>query len=301
MTLESVARFVRANRYWLLLVLAIGLAFVAWTELTRTRGAQQVVFQPAAKDCRTSGPVRYCVYRARAGTNGDILYHLHGRSLDEQIWNDDTYYAAMLQAAWQRSGIRPPTVVTVSYGPTWLLAPKGEKPDSGLLEDFMKRVAIIEGDLGTPRRRMLLGESMGGLNVLVAGLTYPTRFAKVAALCPGVYALSPFASFQDMKAAAERTGANPKIAFGIRVLAGKYLANEGEWRRFSPLSLIERSGPTYPALYLSNGLHDAYGNFEGTEKLARMAKARGVTTAWHPMYGGHCSIDTSSVASFLTS
>jgi S-formylglutathione hydrolase FrmB len=299
--LEMAARFVRGRRYWLLFGLLVILTYYAWAEVTRIRGSQEVVFRPAEKNCKTSGPVRYCVHRSQVGTNGDILYHLHGRNLDEQMWNDDTYYTALVQGEWQRSGVIPPTVVTISYGPTWLLAPKGEKPDSGLLEDFMARLPAIERDLENPRRRLLLGESMGGLNVLVAGLSYPEQFAKVAALCPGVYALSPFASFQEMMAAAERTGADPKIAFGIWVWAGKYVSNDREWERFSPLALIKRSDPSYPALYLSNGLYDAYGNFEGTEMLARTAKERGLKTEWRPLYGGHCAIDAVSLAAFLAS
>ncbi|MBD2840817.1 hypothetical protein IB285_00950 [Erythrobacter sp. KMU-140] len=200
--------FLRTHRYWLLPCLIFVLGYLGWTELTRTRGAQAVVFQPAEKDCSASGPLRYCVSRAKGGTNGDVVYHLHGRNLEETIWNDDTYYTGLIQAEWQRTGTLPPTVVTMSYGPTWLLAPNGTQPDSGLLEDFMKRMALIEEELGEPERRLLLGESMGGLNVLVAGLTYSSQFDKVAALCPGVYALSPFASFQEMKDAARRNGAN---------------------------------------------------------------------------------------------
>lgn len=299
--LKTAASFVRAHRYWLLFGFVVLLTYYGWTELTRTRGSQEVVFKAAEKDCKTSGPVRYCVFRAQGGTNGDILYHLHGRNLDEQIWNDDTYYTALVQGEWQRGDILPPTVVTVSYGSTWLLAPKGEQPDSGLLEDFIERLPAIETDLVEPRRRLLLGESMGGLNVLIAGLTYPAQFDKVAALCPGIYASSPFASFQELKSAAERTGGNPKIGFGVWVMARDYVANESEWERFSPLALIDKGDPTYPALYLSNGLYDSYGNFEGTEMLAQAAKERGVETEWRPLYGGHCSIDVSSLALFLAS
>lgn len=69
----------------------------------------------------------------------------------------------------------------------------------------------------------------------------------------------------------------------------------------SPLALIERARPGYPALYLSNGLYDAYGNYEGTERLARVARQRGVRTEWHPLYGGHCAIDIPSLANFLLS
>lgn len=299
--LHSALRLAFRQRYWLGALLAAFLLHQAWGEVTRTRGAQEVIFDAATASCGEKGALRYCVYRANAGSNGDVLYHLHGRNLDEQVWNDDTYFTALIQSEWQRTDMLPPTVVTISYGPTWLLAPRGEKPDSGLLEAFIADMATIESTIGEPDRRLLLGESMGGLNVLVAGLTYPDRFAKVASLCPGVYADSPFASFDSMRAAAERTGANPKIAFGVWLLARRYLANEAEWKNFSPLELIANADARYPALYLSNGLYDSYGNYEGTQKLAGMAEVRGVQTEWRPMYGGHCSIDATSLAAFLSS
>ena len=291
----------RPYRSWLIAILVAALAYYAWTEITKARGDQMVMFRPAKQACGTSGSLRYCVYRDRRGTNGDIVYHLHGRNLDERVWNDDTYFTAMIQSEWQRSQALSPTVVTLSYGPTWLLTPKGERADSGLLDDLMQRLPVIEAKVGKPRRRMLMGESMGGLNVLIAGLSYPSQFAKVAALCPGVYVSSPFASLTTLRAGMERTGADPKIAFGIWLLARKYVASDKEWRRISPLDLIERAGTNHPALYLSNGLYDAYGNFEGTQRLADMARQRGVTTEWHPIYGGHCATDASSLAAFLLS
>jgi pimeloyl-ACP methyl ester carboxylesterase len=291
----------RPYRYWLVAAIIVLLLYYGWGEVTRTRGTQKVSFRPAREECGSSGALRYCIYRDRRGTNGDVVYHLHGRNLDAHIWNDDTYLTAMIQSEWQRTGTLPPVVITLSYGSTWLLAPKGQKADSGLLEDMMGRLPAIEAKVGQPRRRMLFGESMGGLNVLIAGLSYPSRFAKVAALCPGVYGTSPFASLSTIRGAAERTGANPKVVFGVWLMARKYAANEAEWRRMSPLDLIKRANSTYPALYLSNGLYDAYGNFEGSERLANMAQRRGVKNEWHPIYGGHCSSDIASLAAFLVS
>ena len=165
----------------------------------------------------------------------------------------------------------------------------------------MRRLPAIEAKAGRPRRRLLMGESMGGLNVLIAGLSYQSRFAKVAALCPGVYTVSPFASFAEIRATAKRTGADPKMIFGVWMLARKYAANDAEWQRISPLTLIERAGRKYPALYLSNGLYDAYGNFEGSQRLVDRARARGINTEWHPLYGGHCVTDPASLAAFLSS
>ena len=141
---------------------------------------------------------------------------------------------------------------------------------------------------------------MGGLNVLVAGLSRPDSFRRVAALCPGVYAVSPFAPPAAARNAIRRTGANPKLAFGVWMLARNYVADEQEWLRVSPLALIEQAGPSYPALYLSNGLYDGYGNYEGTKRLAEEAARRGVRTEWRPIYGGHCATDISSLADFLT-
>jgi len=291
----------RPYRYWLVVAIIVASIYYAWGEITRTRGAQKVSFRPAGETCGTSGSLRYCVFRDRRGTNGDVVYHLHGRNLDEHIWNDDTYMTALIQSDWQRRPELPPTVVTVSYGSTWLLTPKGEKPDSGLLDDFMVRLPAIETKVGRLRRRLLMGESMGGLNVLIAGLSHPDRFDKVAALCPGVYTMSPFSSFSTIREAMKRTGANPKNIFGVWLMVRTYAANDAEWRRMSPIDLIESAGPDYPALYLSNGLYDAYGNFEGTERLAEMADQRGIETEWHPIYGGHCSTDISSLAAFLIS
>jgi hypothetical protein len=295
----TMPRLGRRVRYLLpVALLAIVLGFT-WKELSRSRGDQRASFHPASQQCSVQGPLRYCINKAAGGTNGDIVYHHHGRKLDETIWNDDTYFTGMLQAHWQAADVLPPTVITVSYGPTWLLTPKGTQEDSGLLDDFMARLPAIEAQVGRPRRRMLLGESMGGLNVLVAGLSHPAQFAKVAALCPGVYVDTPFSALGTIRASMERTGADPKIVFGVWRMARKYVADEAEWRRVSPLHLAAQAGPDAPELYLSCGLYDAYGNYEGTERLAKLARQRGVRTEWHPLYGGHCASDVSSLADFL--
>ncbi len=275
--------------------------YLVWGQLSKPMGVQKVDYTPAIKEFTVDGPLRYCVYRAVGGVNGDIVYHLHGRNLDENVWNDDTYFTSMVQSQWESSKQKPPTVVTVSYGPVWLLTPKGQAESSGLLDDFVRRIPNIEAKIGSPNRRMVIGESMGGLNSLILGLSRPHLFSKVASLSPGVYNLSPFSSFSVLKAAAARTGADPKIGFGVMQLAKKYITNEDEWNSISPISLINNASETYPELYLSCGLYDKYGNFEGSKILAEKAIGKGVKTIWHPVYGGHGAVDVSSLADFLVS
>lgn len=283
-----------------LLALA-GAAWWAWQQLSRPWGAQAVSFTPADQQCGQEGELRYCVHAAAGGVNGDVVYHLHGRNLEAEVWNDPTYFTALLQAYWQNAGLLPPTVISLSYGPVWLLAPKGEAERSGLLETIWHYIQVIEARVGAPNRRLLMGESMGGLNSLVLGLSQPQHFEKVAALCPAVYLDSPFAPLSQIREAMVRTGADPRVIAGIWQLSRGYVANAEEWRRFSPLALIERAAvrESRLGLYLSAGLLDRYGLYEGSERLAQRAAQRGVSTEWHPLYGGHCAIDVVSLGTFL--
>lgn len=285
-----------------LAVLAL-LGHGAWSYLTAPRGEQAVTFTPAAQTCGTIDGLDYCINRPGDPGQGDLVYHLHGRRLDARSWNDPTYFTAMVQGEWQRLGLPAPTVVTLSYGPEWLLTPAGPAARSGLLDRIGPQIARLEAQIGPPRRRLLVGESMGGLNALVLGLSQPDRFDKIAALCPGVYVDSPFASLGTLRAALQRTGADPKIAVGVWWLARQHIASEADWVRVSPLSLLETlaHAPKRPALYLSCGLYDRYGNFEGTQQLATRARELGIPTDWHPLYGGHCAIDITSLARFLAS
>lgn len=286
--------------FCLLTALLIG-GYFTWNYFTSPTGDQKVAFIPARSQQFTAGNLNYTVYRAENGVSDDIIYHLHGRNLDASIWNDDTYFTSQIQAYWQRSSIRPPTVVVVSYGPVWLLTPKNSNAESGLLDDLIARLPEIESKAGKPKRRILLGESMGGLNVLILGLSRPELFSKIASLCPGVYLDSPFSDYSTQRAAIKRTGADPKIIYGVMRLAQRYVSNDEEWKLINPISSIERADQSYPELYLSCGLYDKFGNFEGTEALADLAIKKGVKTVWHPIYGGHCAVDVASLAEFLAS
>jgi pimeloyl-ACP methyl ester carboxylesterase len=282
-------------------VLALAAAWWAWQQLSRPWGVQTVSFTPASQQCAQQGLLRYCVHRPAGGVNGDVVYHLHARNLEAEVWNDPTYFTALVQAQWQKAGLLPPTVISLSYGPVWLLSTKGQAEDSGLLDTIGSDISAIEARVGKPRRRMLMGESMGGLNSLVLGLSQPQHFDKVAALCPVVYLDSPFMPLSKVRDAMVRTGADPLIALGIWQVSRRYVVSAEEWRRFSPLVLIEGEAihQARPSLYLSAGLYDRYGLFEGTERLAQRAMARGVPTEWHPLYGGHCAIDIASLGAFL--
>lgn len=268
-------------------------------------GDQRVRYTQSKKECYSFSREQlgnYCVHvPVDAKTNGSVAYLLHGRNLDEQTWNDDTFYTSMIQRYWEDKNISPPVVVTVSFGPIWLLAPKGKAEMSGLAEVFKNEVIPeVEKRIGVPKSRIVFGESMGGLNALLIALPNPKLFKKVASLCPGIYMLSPYAPSSEIQAFLERTGADPKVVYGVTQLAKNYFSNEEEWNQVSPINQIEMIDPKdSPEIYLSCGLYDIYGNFEGSERFAEIAKSRGVNIQWQPIYGGHCATDVSSLADFL--
>ena len=289
----------RFKKRYLVILLAIGSYFL-WIKISSPYGDQIVSYHPAGKECFQEDKFKYCVYKSKQGVNGNIAYYLHGRNLDESAWNDETFYTSMVQKYWQEHKLTPPTVVAISYGPIWLLAPKNSKEESGLLEHFLNQaIPTIESKIGNPKERILFGESMGGLNSLIAMFHSENLFSKVASLCPAVYSISPFASLSEIKSAVTRTGADPKLVFGVLQLSKKFISNEDDWNKLSPLSLLEHTSELKSKLYLSCGLYDQYGNFEGNELLYQKMAAKGFSVEWHPQYGGHCATDVTSLAEFL--
>lgn len=289
------------------LILALLVIFAGcwwfWGYFTHSHGEQVVEYEPSDKKCfGTIATGRYCIHQAKQGTNGTIAYHLHGRNLDEQVWNDDTFYTSMLQKYWQDKGVKPPIIVTVSFGPIWLLTTKGKGSFSGLLNIFIEKlIPEIEIKTGVPTERILLGESMGGLNALLAGLNYPSTFKKVASLCPPIYKdVSPFSSYSEIFTAMNRTGAEPRIIFGIVALAKNFISDEDEWKKLAPIKLLAETNVTSPPLYyISSPLYDKYGNYEGTDEFVRQARQKGLNVIWRPIYGGHCAVDIVSLGDFL--
>lgn len=283
----------------------LALLFAGSDHFLAQPSGQKVVFAASKKECFTGAGTpewKYCVHVPESGnTNGDLVYHLHGRGQDEHQWNDDTFYTGQIQEHWSKKNLQPPMVVSVSFGKTWLLTPGGFKSESGLLDVFTKKVIPeIEERMGKPKRRIVFGESMGGVNSLVVGLREVGVFDKVGALCPPIYKMSPFSSSQEIDEFLQRTGANKTLIRAVVGIGRSLFADEDEWKSASPLHLVESISPeASPELYVSAGLYDRYGNFEGSELLANQARSRGMKIEWRPLYGGHCAIDVPSIAEFL--
>ena len=142
-----------------------------------------------SRDIKTKTPVyeplNFCVYTWPGSKNPDILYYFHGGGGSAKQWGQMKEYYSL----WKKLGIDPPTVVTYSLGPFWLM--KGSKSEQGtrmhwFLKEFIPAVENLVGFDQKKGFRHLEGVSMGAANAFLVSLNGPALFEKVALNCPAI-------------------------------------------------------------------------------------------------------------------
>lgn len=286
--------------YFLLVLLVCHLGY---QNLRHKRlGTPSVPFKRSHQQCHSSGDFRYCEHETPETDSSVYLYVLHGKDQSEQFWQKGEFYAGLLQNYLQKTGQKIPKVISISFGPLWLITPKMTDERTGLLETFRNQVfPNIEREIGVPQQRFLMGASMGGINALTLVINMPEFFKRVAVMCPPIYEISPFSSTSEILDFMVQSGAKPQqmsTALGVgRVL----FKNDEEWKRFSPIDVIKAKATLkgLPPLYLSCGEWDEFGNFATVANFAEIATSKGAQVSWWPNSGDHCAVDVRSLADFL--
>lgn len=240
----------------------------------------------------------YCVHSVTPSVNADVVYYLHGANGDAESWANGDHFREMYDT-W---GTQAPTVVSVSYGPHWLLAERNPSRYSGLLTHFVQTVIpSIERERALkPARRHLAGASMGGFNASQLYLKNPELFSKVALLCPALAEIGPFSGDAAIDAYVARTGANRGMLDNSLYLTRLFFPNRAAWASADPLPVAQaRVKAGYPDLLVTIGLQDDYGFFEGSSKFVDAVKAKGAKATYVSVQGKHCSWDWKSVIQFL--
>lgn len=250
---------------------------------------------------REEGPLpwSYCL-TIPAKPSGDLLYYLHGGGGSERNWGEADGYGRAVAAIWRQRGLPEPTVAAVSFGPTWLLGPAGTGPAGGLMAAFLGTVmSRMEARLGAPKRRQLVGESMGGFNAAQLVLARPELFESAALVCPGIGLASPHASGKELRRYRKENRASYWRVRSAAKLARRFFPTAGLWAQASPVdNLLKLQGPL-PRLYVSCGKADEYGFFRGALRFVEAAREKGAGVEWVALEGGHCAVDPPSLAAFL--
>lgn len=241
----------------------------------------------------------YCINRTLDNDHTNTLvYHFHGRRGNETWWNDRTYYSGELYQDWHNSGVFSPVVVSVSFGPLWLLK------EGDLMDTFVNVVMPkVESSLNmTIEQRLIVGESMGGVNALLVWLKTESLFDKVAALCPQIPTISPMASTTQMVQFINQTETSWLRGFMMLAIGRHFYKSEKSWQQNNPISLAQNATlDQLGELYLTCGKQDDWGCMSGAQKLVKIINEKQAEVEWVPTAGGHCDIDNSTLAQFLSS
>lgn len=276
---------------------------VAGNQLRYLRiGKFQLQFTPPRFECGTLEKWSYCVFDGENVDTNHHLYIFHGKDQNVLSWLDRDFYSGLLQQYWQDQKINPPRVIMVSLGPVWLLTPTYKNLQQSSIEQINTSLRQeIERTWGAPQKRTLLGVSMGALNALTYTLSFPQDFSKVAILCPPLYQISPHASWKELHQFLLDSGAQLRSLITLLGIGQYYFPTEKDWSEFSPLERLSKATAHWPQFYVSTGVRDEFGNYQGVVSLVHLLRQQGAEVDWHSNSGDHCSIDTLSLANFIGS
>lgn len=237
----------------------------------------------------------YCVHRQPGSRSRELVVHFHGRRGNERWWNDKTYYTAELYEHWRDAGVDAPTVVSVSFGPLWILAGETRQAfDDHVLTEARSEAQAWAGHAF--EREHLVGESMGGYNALLAAFDAELDFDRIAALCPPLSDRSPFGG----GVMARVTESSPREAFMLLTFSRAFFEDEDEWRATDPVARALAGERPRSELLLTCGEHDPWGCLAGGMAFTDAVRANGGEAEWIVLPEGHCAIDTERLAEFLT-
>jgi pimeloyl-ACP methyl ester carboxylesterase len=210
---------------------------------------------------------------------------------------------------WELAHVERPTIVTISWGPTWVLK------DDKLIAFASEIVPQLDAMLSAAPagRRMVLGTSMGGLNAFLAWAALPQLFQAAAFQCPAFTQVSPFASGLDKvlrareiaststRGTVQQVKETPERYEQLDLLSEiftPYFASTDEWLAYQPPSVVKAlAGHALPPAYLIHNAQDQFG-FDGAPEIA----AAGLPVTVERQSGKHCiGAWTIGLAKFLSS
>jgi pimeloyl-ACP methyl ester carboxylesterase len=236
---------------------------------------------------------KWCIQQEANSSNHDVLYYFHGATGSEKSWNEEDN-TTRIRAAWAKLGVDTPSVVSLSFGPLWLVGDVATAQHPALLNSIVREILpAMEAKLTRKvERRILLGTSMGGFNVAQVSLRNPKLFSRVAMLCPALSSMSPFSTDEAIEKYIRSQSflSREAVLWALRWVRSDF-PNEATFLRNSPMHLAELSAPGIP-YFVSCTPKDEFGFYEGARSFAGLVKG-----TWFSIpEGQHCVQNEESIA-----
>lgn len=245
-------------------------------------------------------PYKFCISKTPGSSNTDVLFYLHGGS---GSGHEGKGIVDRLAKTWKRQKHEAPVVITVSFGPLWLLVGRNNSPNSGLLEIFIESIIpeMEKRAVGGPaKRRLLAGYSMGGFNSAQVLFNVPAGFfAKTAVICPAMIDLSPWASRSAIAQHAKDLGIPVQTLNNLVATVQHFVDDEVFYQtEVDPIALARTHLQGKTDLLVAVNEDDEVFR-DGGEKFIKAAASAGVSIESQSWKGGHCKTDVAKLAKFL--
>jgi len=242
----------------------------------------------------------YCINTTVGSESKDALYFFHGVTGSENSWTEGANIELRegIRKTWEENNLQAPTVVTISYGSTWMLN-----------DDYYEKVAnniipmIEERHLKSAEgKRLVMGVSMGGFNALQLLFKKKDFFSRAAILSPMIPICDPWLEKNALYIciAADTSDNNAYATYQSHQLVKSYFSNRSEWDQVNPLNLAQDElNESFPPTILSTGFKDAFGFFSTSHKLSKIAERNLAPVKWEGTYLEHAQYDYKKVGLFL--
>ncbi|MES2856127.1 MAG: alpha/beta hydrolase-fold protein [Bdellovibrionota bacterium] len=255
----------------------------------------------AALECASDAvygvPFKYCIDEEKGVSTKDVLLFFHGMGGSEKTWLQDRHQA--LRGALKQAG-RLPKVITFSFGPNWLLTNVPAENRPALLPFFMMHILPhLEKKVGgVTGNRLLVGESMGGLNAATVSLTSPQKFKKVALLCPGIFTVGPYSTNDEIEAyiARHQPYIQRQLIEQVLAWALNEFPTDELYQQHNVIAWAARTTSGFPPYIITASTRDEFGVFEGAEAFVNVLRSRGQKPVWVPILDlPHCHPTADSI------
>jgi pimeloyl-ACP methyl ester carboxylesterase len=291
-----------------------------WVSTMDTVRSAETTAQGSTRQCKSGDALdgitfSWCVETGKTIDKTKVLYHLHGGGGNERSLLDSAFYQR-LKETWKARNMRPPLVITVSFGPFWTLTdlPSAHVAKHPVLFDFLTERVIpylesknatsnslntLDGAVATAgttvQTRFLIGTSMGGFNAALLIERRPDLFRKAVLGCPAFFStVHPFSEPAEIDAYVARTGAlRDAVNYGLYILGADFQGlTPADWERNNPLALAAVMTPLSPEILIWYNQADEFGFEEGAAELASSAALLGARVAEMYNASTHCRIDS---------
>ena len=243
-------------------------------------------------DCQTMSLQGYdfgfCHESVKGSTSKDVILYFHGLTVTEKAWKNLGFRHEIRYGKHYLKDY--PAVVSVSFGSAWFLTDVSYLKKSRLevfTEDFLPKLNSILGF--NAERKILMGESMGGFNVLRLAAYKPQEFDRVVATCPAVMAIGPHdPTSRVIEFLWDKPYVDKLLLMKVMPFAVWEFPTSQDWDNNNPLKLIESSNYRLPPLLITSNQFDEYGFNVGITRLTDKMLARKQPVQVVNEEGRHC-------------